>query len=143
MTTLSQTVSKAEPRPTPTTQPFWDAAARHELWMQRSTTTGQFVFYPRAHSPFGADDTLEWVQVSGKATLDSYVINHRPAPGFTEESPYIIAIVKLAEGPRMLTNIVGVEASPENLVLDMELEVVFEDRDSSSVPLFRPVRGAA
>lgn len=139
MTAGGGTLPKAEPRPTATSQPFWDAAARHELWIQRSTTTGEYVFYPRLHSPFGPHDCLEWVQVSGRATLDSYVISHRPAPGFADDVPYVIAIVKLLEGPRMLTNIVGVDARPEDLVLDMELEVCFEDRTSSSVPLFRPV----
>ena len=61
---------------------------------------------------------------SGRAILDSYVIHHRPVPGF--EPPYAIAVVKLAEGPRMMTNIVECPQTPEALQLDMPLEVVFE-----------------
>jgi uncharacterized OB-fold protein len=126
--------------PTATTRPYWEAAARGELWLQRSAETGEYVFYPRAHSPFGAADTLEWVRVSGRATLDSYVINHRPAPGF--EPPYVIAIVRLAEGPRMLASLVGVAPDPERLVLDMPLRVEFEQRgegeEAVAVPVFRP-----
>ncbi|MEV0083994.1 OB-fold domain-containing protein [Saccharopolyspora sp. NPDC050642] len=130
---------KPVPKPTDTTRPYWDAASRGELWLQRSTGTGEYVFYPRAHSPFGPDDELEWVQVSGRATLDSYVINHRPGPGFEGGRP-VIAIVRLVEGPRMLSNIVGVEPTPENLVLDMPLEVDFEARGELAVPVFRPAQ---
>ena len=59
--------------------------------------------------------------------LYSYVIHHRPAPGFTP--PYAIAVVELDEGPRMMTNIVDCPQTPEALVLDMPLEVVFEPHE--------------
>ena len=67
------------------------------------------------------------------------MINHRAIPGFEEDTPYAIAVDKLEEGPRMMTNIVGIENTPENLVLDMPLEVVFEDAtDEVAIPKFRP-----
>ena len=79
------------------------------------------------------------VKASGKATLYSYVISHRPAPGFT--APYAIAVVELAEGPRMMTNIVDCPQTPEALQLDMPLEVTFEKQsDTITLPLFRPGR---
>ncbi len=69
--------------------------------------------------------------------LCSYVIHHRPVPGFTP--PYAIAVVQLAEGPRMMTNIVECAQTPEALVLDMPVEVVFEPQtDTITLPLFRP-----
>ena len=77
--------------------------------------------------------------MSGRATLYSYIINSRlPVPGFEDELPYAIALVKLDEGPRMMANIVGVDQTPEALVLDMPLEVVFEARGDTAVPLFKP-----
>jgi hypothetical protein len=77
-------------------------------------------------------------RASGRATLYSYVIHHRPAPGFVP--PYSIAVVQLEEGPRMMTNIVEVEQTPEALQLDMPLEVVFQRIDDEiSLPLFRPL----
>ena len=79
---------------------------------------------------------------SGRATLYSYVINHRPAPGFEDDGPYAIAVVELAEGVRMMTNIVGVEITPENLPLDLELRVVFERRGDVHIPLFEPAGDA-
>jgi uncharacterized OB-fold protein len=60
--------------------------------------------------------------------------------GFAEQVPYAIAVVELEEGPRMMTNIVGIENTPENLVLDMELEVEFETRGDQAVPVFHPAR---
>jgi hypothetical protein len=66
------------------------------------------------------------------------VINQRPSPGF--DGPYAIAVVELEEGPRMMTNIVDSPQTPEALVLDMPLEVVFEKIDDKiSLPQFRPV----
>ena len=82
--------------------------------------------------------TRFWTPLSGRATLHSYVINHRPPLGYGSAGPYIIAIVALAEGFKMMTNLVNVEPTPENLQLDMELQVEFEDRGEWRVPVFRP-----
>ena len=76
-------------------------------------------------------------RASGRATLYSYVIHHRPMPGFTP--PYAIAVVALEEGPRMMTNLVDVAQTPEALVLDMPLEVAFQKQDDAiSLPVFKP-----
>jgi uncharacterized OB-fold protein len=64
------------------------------------------------------------------------VINHRAAPGFT--APYVIAVVELDEGPRLLTNLVGVDPDPDVLPLDLPVEVVFETVGDAALPLFRP-----
>jgi uncharacterized protein len=61
-------------------------------------------------------------------------------PGFTP--PYAIAVVELEEGPRMMTNIVDCEQTPEALQLDMKLEVAFTPMDEEiTLPLFRPAQG--
>lgn len=134
---------KPVPKPTPETQPFWDGTAAGELRIQRCLTCERHYFYPRPNCPRCGGDQVEWVRVSGRATLYSYVINHRPAPGFEDEAPYAIAVVELEEGVRMMTNIVGVPNVPEQLPLDMELRVVFERRGDVCVPLFEPAGGAA
>ena len=66
------------------------------------------------------------------------MINHRPARGFEADGPYAIAVVQLAEGPRMMTNLVGVPNTPEDLILDMELQVTFQQRGDVSLPVFAP-----
>lgn len=78
------------------------------------------------------------MRASGRATLYSYVINHRPAAGWEEDGPYAIAVVQLEEGPRMMASIVGVDQSPDELVLDMPLLVDFETRGDYRLPVFKP-----
>lgn len=126
----------AVPEPTPETQPFWDGAAAGELRIQRCLDCGRAYFYPRPACPHCGSSTVEWFTASGDATLHSYTITHRAAPGF--DAPYAIAVVELAEGARMMANIVGVEPTPENLVLDMPLRVTFEQRGGITLPQFTP-----
>ena len=83
---------------------------------------------------------VEWRKVSGRGSLHTYLINHRPARGFEDDAPYAIAVVQLEEGPRMMSNIVGIENTPEHLVLDMALQVTFEARGEVMVPVFEPAR---
>jgi hypothetical protein len=130
--------SKAVPAPTPETKPYWDGAAAGELRIQRCLDCARAYFYPRPVCPHCGSFNVEWFTASGDATLYSYVINHRPAPGFEADAPYAIAVVQLAEGPRMMTSIVGVPATPEALVLDMPLRVAFEQRGDISLPVFTP-----
>jgi uncharacterized OB-fold protein len=132
---------KAVPVSTPDTQPFWDGCAAGELRIQRCLDCGQPYFYPRPVCPGCGSGRVEWFTASGQATLYSYVINHRPAPGFEDDAPYAIAVVELAEGPRMMTNLIGVPNTPEDLVLDMPLQVTFERRGDVSLPLFAPASG--
>lgn len=130
--------AKPAPVPTPETQPFWDGCARGELMLQRCLDCGKPYFYPRPVCPECGSVNVEWFTASGRATLYSYVINHRPARGFEDDAPYAIAVVQLEEGPRMMSNIVGVPNTPEELILDMALQVSFEQRGDVSVPVFGP-----
>ena len=129
---------KAVPVPTPETRPFWDGCAAGELRLQRCTDCGKPYFYPRSVCPACGSRNVEWFTASGRATLYSYVINHRPAPGFADDGPYAIAVVQLEEAPRMMTNLSGLPATPEALVLDMPLEGTFEPRGDVMLPQFKP-----
>ncbi len=86
---------------------------------------------------------VEVYKASGKAKLHSYIISHRPHPGFGTD-PYAIAVVKLEEGVQMMSNIVDCPQTPEALVLDMPLEVTFEVQEKDEtihIPLFKPAEG--
>ena len=133
---------KAGPVPTPETQPYWDGCAAGELRIQRCVDCGRPYFYPRPICPSCGSGNVEWFTASGKATLYSYVINHRPAPGFEADGPYAIAVVQLAEGPRMMTSLVGVPPTPDALLLDMPLQVAFSQRGDVSLPVFTPEQPA-
>ena len=129
------------PKPTPETAPFWAAARNGELHLQRCDDCARCYFPPRNFCPGCGSRQVSWFRASGRATLYSYTISHLPAAGFT--SPYAIAVVELAEGPRMMTNIVDCPQTPEALVLDMPLEATFEKQnDDITLPFFRPAKGA-
>ena len=129
------------PRATPETQHFWDGTAAGELRLQRCDSCSHVYFPPRPFCPKCASRSVSIFTASGKATLYSYVIHHRPMPGF--KAPYAIAVVELQEGPRVMTNIVNAEQTPEALVLDMPLEVVFEKMSEHvTLPFFQPAGDA-
>jgi uncharacterized OB-fold protein len=132
---------RAKPKPTPETKHFWDGAKQGKLLLQRCGDTGKAYFPPRPFSPYTGTRNVSVFEASGKATLYSYVIHHRPVPGFTP--PSAIAVVELEEGPRLMTNIVGCPQTPEALQLDMPLEVTFEAMDEEiTLPFFRPAPAA-
>jgi len=133
---------KFVPQPTPETAPFWEGCARGELRVQRCRACARHYFPPRPFCPRCHSGDVEWVRASGRGTLHTYVINHRPARGFEADGPYAIAIVELDEGPRLMSNIVGVASTPENLRLDMPVVVTFEARGDLMIPQFRPAESA-
>jgi uncharacterized protein len=137
--TEKRAAGKPGPGITTDTAPYWEAANRRELRLPRCRRCDELVFYPRAFCPRCLGTDLLWEKLSGRATLHSYVVNYRPAPGWEGEAPYVIAVVKLAEGPTMMTNVVGVEPDPARLPIDLPLEVDFEARGEQLVPVFRPV----
>jgi uncharacterized OB-fold protein len=89
------------------TAPFWEAAREHRLLVQRCSACGTHQSYAR---PFclacDRDDTLEWIDATGAAVVHS-VVTVRMSVVPELEPPYQVAIVELAEGPRLTTNIIG------------------------------------
>jgi len=131
---------RARPEPTPETQHYWEGTRQGELRLQRCDACAKTYFPPRPFCPECGSRHVSVVKSSGKGRLFSYVIHHRPVPGFTP--PYAIAVVELEEGPRLMSNIVNCPQTPEALQLDMPLEVAFEKIDDEiTLPLFQPAKG--
>ncbi|WP_433378756.1 Zn-ribbon domain-containing OB-fold protein [Actinoplanes sp. CA-142083] len=119
-------MDKPMPEPTPVTQPFWDGLREHKLRIQYSPSAQQYVFYPRVLAPRTLADDLEWREVSGEATLYTFTVADRPtAPPWQDAVPQLLAVVELAEGPRLTTEMVGVD--PSSLQVGMPVKPVFED----------------
>ena len=132
--------SRPLPQPTPETQHFWDGTRAGELRLQRCRACRHTYFPPRPFCPDCGGRDVQVFKASGRGKLFSYVIHHRPVPGFTP--PYAIAVVELEEGPRMMTNIVDCPQTPEALQLDMAVEVSFSKMsDTITLPMFRPTKG--
>ncbi|HIG42058.1 MAG: Zn-ribbon domain-containing OB-fold protein [bacterium] len=125
------------PMPTPETEHFWKGAKQAELKLQKCGDCSHVYFPPRPFCPSCASRSVEVFTASGRGTLYSYVINHRPHPA--HDNPYSIAVVSLDEGPRMMTNIINCPQTPEALQLDMSVEVIFEEMSEEiSLPYFQP-----
>ena len=121
------------------TAPFWDAAKRHELILPHCAHCDKFFWYPREACPRCLRSGWSWVAASGKARLHTYTVVRQPAnPAFAEDVPYAFAVIQLAEGVRMMSNIVECDI-PDGLEVNMPLEVVFDDIDSDwTLVKFKP-----
>ncbi len=127
------------PKPTPETQHYWDGAKQGELRLQQCNSCNNTYFPPRAFCPECGSRDVKVTKASGKGRLYSYIINHLPSPGF--DGPFAVAIVELEEGPRLMSNILECEQTPEALELDMPLEVTFEKlSDDITLPQFKPAK---
>ncbi len=134
------TVSRPVPTPSKLSKPFWDATAKHELVLQRCSIDGHYEWTPQWACSKCLNESLEWVAVSGLGTIYSYSVVQRPqGPEF--EVPYVVAIVELDEGPRMLTLLVDI--GPEDVRIGMPVEVSFEDAGELALYRFGPVRRGA
>jgi len=136
--------TKPIPKATPETQEFWEGLRRRELRIQYCNECLRYYFYPRPFCPFRGcrSQNVTWETVSGFAKLYSYVISHRGFGGFEDDIPYVIAVVELNEGPRMMTNIINVDPEPKNLIPDMPLEIVFDEiTEEVTLPKFQPMSG--
>ncbi|MFF3323030.1 Zn-ribbon domain-containing OB-fold protein [Streptomyces sp. NPDC002889] len=122
------------------TRPFWDAAAEGVLLIRRCATCLRPHHYPREFCPHCWSEDVGWERASGRATLYTWSVVHRnDLPPFGDRVPYAAAVVDLAEGTRMMTEVVGCGAG--QLAIGMELEVAFRaESDGVTVPVFRPAR---
>jgi hypothetical protein len=126
------------PPENPDSAPYWRAAREERLEMQRCAGCGRFRFPPSLLCPHCHGEGAEWAPLSGRGRIVSFSIVHRaPAPAFQARVPYVLALVDLEEGPRMMANVVG-EGALE-VAIDDAVEVVFEARgdDGFKLPQFR------
>ncbi|MDP2328954.1 MAG: OB-fold domain-containing protein [Dehalococcoidia bacterium] len=130
------------PTPTPETREYWDGLKRHELRIQRCRACRRAYFYPRPFCPYPGchSQDVEWFTASGRGSLASYVIVHRGHPAFA--TPYVIAVVEMTEGGRMMTNLAGIDdPTPEALPVGAEVQIDFEDvNDALTLPSWRLVK---
>ena len=130
--------NKIFPKPSPETSVYWDGCRRHELLIQCCKDCNKFQFYPRIICTSCMSQNIEWIKVSGRAQVVSYTIVRRPvSAAYKAETPYVVTLVQLEEGPTMMSNIVNCD--PAQVHIGMAVEVIFEDwSDEISMPKFQP-----
>ena len=122
--------------PEPDTAPFWAATAEHRLTYQICRVCGQVVFHPRRHCTCCTSGDLEWRDSAGAGTVYTFtVIRQHGHPFFRARIPYLVGLIDLDEGFRMLAEIA---ADPETLQVDQRVSVIWEDHADLSVPIFEP-----
>jgi len=101
-------MSRPLPRPTAETKPFWEGCARGVVRYQCCADCGTVQLIPRSLCASCQSTSMRWNDSAGYGRIVTYTTVHRaPTPAFREEAPYVIAIVDMEEGFRLMTNVAG------------------------------------
>lgn len=119
--------------------PYWSAAREKRLVIRRCKDCAAVHFMPRCLCPVCWSDQLEWIDSAGTGSVHSFsIIRRAPAPAFAHLVPYVVALIDLDEGPRMVANVLGDDAL--SVAIGDQVKVTFEDRgDGALVPQFNRV----
>ena len=131
-------------RPMPETDtdaaPFWKGAAQGKLMIQRCTQCGHHQHYARPFCIKCRSAAVEMVEASGRGTVYSFTVIHR-GPYDDIPTPYVVGLIRLEEGPTLLSNVVGCD--PASLKCDMAVEVSYQPlKDEIVLPVFGPAQAA-
>lgn len=116
-------------------RPFWEGLNNKELFIQQCHSCNKNIFYPRSLCPYCFSEEIQWKKASGKGKVYSYTVVHQAFGPFKEEAPFIVGIVELDEGVRMMTRIISDRKQVE---IDKEVSVVFQKvSDDFTLPYFQ------
>jgi uncharacterized OB-fold protein len=130
--------NKPIPVPSAESQAYWDGLRDRKLLMPRCDACGKYWFPPSLLCPHCNATNWTWTSTSGRGRIFSYVVYHRIYhPGFADEVPYAVAVIELDEGPRMVSNVIGI--APDKLACDLRVQVVYQPiTDTITLPKFEP-----
>jgi uncharacterized protein len=115
---------------------YWEGLLLGELRIQRCGACARAVFYPRALCPHCHADKLSWITASGRGTIYSYTVAHQAFGAFAADVPFVVAIVELQEGVRMMTRII--DAPRERIAIGAAVQVTFaRSAQDLALPYFR------
>jgi uncharacterized OB-fold protein len=117
--------TKALPQPSALSAPYWQAAREGRLVVQRCAACGHRQLYPRSLCTQCAGERLEWMEASGDGRVKSFTVIHRAvSAAYEPDVPYVVALIELAEGPTLMSNIVG--CAPEAVRIGAPVRVRFD-----------------
>jgi uncharacterized protein len=131
-----QQSSRPLPVITKDTEEFWEAAKKGKLVIQKCQDCMNVQHYPRMFCTSCLSENMEWVETTGVGTIYTYTIAHRPAnPYMKDKVPYVVALVELPEGARIMTNIINTPI--ESIRIGAKAKVIFEKiGEGIKLPLF-------
>ncbi len=122
------------------TAEFWKRTRDQQLSYQQCGACDGIVFYPRRHCTHCLGSNLEWRTASGRGTVYTFsVVRQSYHPFFRAQVPYAVAWIDLEEGPRILSNVVGLADPGTQLEIGQSVVVEWEAHEELSIPLFKPV----
>jgi uncharacterized OB-fold protein len=125
------------PRTTSETEAFWQACAEHRLVLPACKSCITVYWYPRQMCPVCGSRDVDLIAASGRGRIYTFTVMRSGSGPYRDHAPYVVALVELDEGVRMLTNIVDVKMDAVHIGL--EVEVMFDDAEHGAIPRFRPV----
>lgn len=126
------------PRPDNDTEPFWRGCAEERFLLQSCDDCGSFRWPPGPACPRCGAAGASWREASGAGTVYSWVTVAVPLhPALADQVPYVVGLVELAEGVRVVATIEG--CAPAEIEAGMEVELRFDtDADGFRLPVFVP-----
>ena len=135
--------NKPLPVPTSDSEKYWEGCRKHELWIPKCLSCKRTFFYPSRYCPHCHASNHDWIKSEGKGTVYSYsiVCTSFYGPEWKEDLPYIVCVIELREGVRMLSNIIN--CKPDEVSIGAEVEGVFDDvTEEFSLPKFELCRNS-
>ena len=134
--------SRHEPKASDDAQPFWDATRDERLLLPWCTECGAAIWYPRAVCPSCVGSAVEWRDDAGRGTVYAASVHTRPGPDRdAADGPYVVVLVDLDAGVRMMSNVVG--CPPDDVTVGMRVTVAWEPlSDGRHLPVFRALNQA-
>jgi len=117
---------------------YWRGAARGELQLPRCRSCASLTWPPKSRCPVCGSSEIEWMRSSGRGVVHTFtVVRQAPDPYFNSKLPYVVAMVQLDEGPRLMSNVTDCDV--ETVHIGMPVAVAFVDAgDGLALPVFRP-----
>jgi uncharacterized OB-fold protein len=132
------TLRPVMPAANPDTQPFWDGCARGVFLLQRCTVCSTFRHPPSPICPTCLSSEHEWLEATGQGSIYTFVIVRESLRrGWEELVPYVVAVVDLDEGPKLVTNVINID--PDLVTIGLRGKIVFTPMDGAMMlPVFAP-----
>ena len=119
---------------------FWRGTKAGEFRYQQCDNCATIIWYPRGHCTGCTDSALQWQVSKGHGTVYSFsIVRQSYHPFFRNQVPYAVVLIDLDEGPRFLTNMVGISDPGADISIGQRVEVQWEEHDSVNVPLVKPI----
>ena len=127
-----------EPPVSEFSEPFWDATRNQQLLLPWCSACETPRWYPREVCPACLDSAIEWRPAAGTGVVYAYSVQHLPGPGRDKtDVPYTVALIELAEGVRMMSNVV--DCPPDDVAVGMPVRVTWMPlSDGRNLPQFAP-----